>query len=137
MAQYIAIHSRLNRCTLLPGVTNRSAQISVLIGTSVLVGLFALVCYPFSRAAAQQHNLNLAREHAELVAPIFREDYRFFQVRLSETTAGGGTLLVSGHVSSDEDLADLKALVKTTHPPVDITWAVDVRAPSTLPADSL
>lgn len=88
---------------------------------------FALIAYyPFSPGARQSSNMGAAREHATLLTPKLEADPRFADITVGAYTGGGGMLWVVGHVSSEENLRDLKALVIESEPPVETEWSVKV-----------
>lgn len=120
-------------------VTARNSQIALMMVVAGAVAAGAALYYPFTSAAEQQHNLSLARQHAEKLAPKLLKDARFCSVRAVESARNGGTLLLTGTVANDADLKSLREILETSTPPVGVTWSVEVLPPdaTTAPTPSM
>ena len=82
--------------------------------------------FPYTSEGQRYANVEAARRHAVVVAPLVAKDKRFDVVRVSEWWSGQGYLLVSGFVDTEADLQDLKRLIASTRPPVAVAWQVEV-----------
>ena len=110
-----------------------STRVRVWIAVAVLAAIVG-VYYPFSPAGRQASNMRLAERHIETLGPRLQNDPRFGDVRLSPSTADGGSLGVFGFVASRDDADSLKALIQQTAPPVETAFRVVVRPPASRPA---
>jgi len=82
---------------------------------------------PYSPAGSQTINMRRAARHIDVLLPQLRAEARFADVGLTPYTASGGSLAVSGTVATEHDLADLRALIESSHPPVKASFMVGVR----------
>jgi hypothetical protein len=88
-----------------------------------------LIYYPFSPGGRQLRNMRLAERSIPKVRALIAQDSRFADVRkLHTVTVKGGSLAIRGEVASESDLADLKRIVCTAFPEVNVAWGVKVRA---------
>ena len=87
-----------------------------------------LICFalydPFSPAARQKANMQRAETQLPVIRRHLETDKRFANLQLAVTTARDGAIVVIANVSSETDLADLRSLVASTSPPVDVVWHV-------------
>lgn len=104
----------------------RKAQIYLMLATGVVVAGAASVYYPFSRAALTQRHLTEAHVHVVRLTPQLSNDPRFEAIHLSESARSGGVIQVTGTVSNAESLRQLRRVVESSQPPVDIVWSVQI-----------
>jgi hypothetical protein len=117
--------------------SSNSRVIKAVIGIAVFVCAFSFarrLWFPYTSEGQRYANVEAARRHAELVAPLVAKDKRFDVVRVSQWWAGQGYFLVSGFVETEADLQDLKHLIASTHPPVQVAWQVEVTQTNSPPA---
>ena len=70
--------------------------------------------------------------HILVLSPRLKMDARFSKIELGNTSHNNCSLLVSGHVSSDEDLEALKLLIEESHPPTRPRYYVEILPPEVL-----
>lgn len=59
---------------------------------------------------------------------------KFRDVRVLAEKTNGLALVVTGHVATEADLAELRTWVDSTQPSVPVTWVVAVKQPAATPA---
>jgi len=110
--------------------TTSDARWAKIIGVTVVLTLLAFyVYYPYSHAGRQHRNMVLAEQHLPKVRALVTADARFSRVHFDVYTGNGGSLMLSGAVRTEDDLAALKRLVDGTSPPAPVTWFVYVIPP--------
>jgi hypothetical protein len=77
-------------------------------------------------------NMAAAEEHVHVLRPMLQQDPRFTNIALHPFTAAGGSLSVSGELPSELELSDLKQLVASSKPPVQVVYDVRVTPPEVL-----
>lgn len=115
-------------------VLSRAKQLSVFVATAAVVLTASAIYYPYTRAAVQQHNLALARDHIEALLPILKANRNFTNVRLDVSPADAGSILVTGTVLNDEHLEQLRRNVVASNPPVVVRWNVYSSTSTTQPS---
>lgn len=65
-----------------------------------------------------------AEKHILVLRPILQLDRRFKTLRLAPFTGADGSLLVFGDLDSKKDLEDLKQIVGTSNPPIEVVYWV-------------
>lgn len=114
---------KVERTSLAP-LINRTTQIGLVFLTASVFATAAAVYYPFSHAAYQQHNLELAHRHVRQLMPVLAGDHRFGSVKLSESPRENGSLLLWGVVPGQVELSALRDVVESSRPPVKVIWSV-------------
>ena len=108
-------------------VTSKGLQI---IAVVAMLGVAAvLLIQQFGPFPRQMRNMAAAEQHIQTLRPMLQQDARFTNIALHPFTGAGGSLSVSGELLSDKDLADLKQIVATSKPPVEIFYRVNVIPP--------
>jgi hypothetical protein len=67
----------------------------------------------------------LAESQVQVLQPMIRNDARFNAVDVGYEL--NGRLWIVGNVRSIADLTDLKQLVDSSNPPMEVSWNVDVK----------
>lgn len=105
-------------------VTSKGLQIIAIV---TMLGVAAvLLIQRFGPFPRQMENMAAARQHIQILRPALQQDSRFTNIVLHPFTGAGGSLLVSGELLSDAALTDLKQVVVTSKPPVEIVYHVYV-----------
>ena len=108
-------------------VTSRGLQIIAIV---TMLGVAAvLLIQRFGPFPRQMENMAAAEQHIQILRPMLQQDSRFTNIALHPFTGAGGSLSVSGELLSDRDLADLKQMVVTSKPPVEVVYHVFVIPP--------
>ena len=111
-------------------VTSRGLQIIAIV---TMLGVAAvLLIQRFGPFRRQMENMALAEQHIQVLRPMLLQDSRFTNIALHAFTGSGGSLSLSGELLSDRDLADLKHIVETSKPPVEVVYHVTVIPPELL-----
>jgi hypothetical protein len=96
----------------------------------VFVGtIFILLSQRYGPRAQQAENMARATQHISILRPILDKDFRFTHIRLTSYTAANGSLLVSGDLSSDQDLDALRRTVEGSNVPVEVVYQVSTATP--------
>ena len=91
----------------------------------VVVVPFGYWATHYSAGAIQRQRMVLAADHIKLLQPLLDRDERFRDVDLYPYTARHGTLGVGGEIEGAEALADLREIVLSSEPPVEVVWHVE------------
>ena len=111
-------------------VTSRGLQIIAIV---TMLGVAAvLLIQRFGPFPRQMENMAAAEQHIQILRPMLQQDPRFTNLSLHVFTGAGGSLSLSGELYSDRDLADLKQIVQTSKPPVEVVYHVFVVPPELL-----
>ena len=103
-------------------VTSKGLQIIAIV---TMLGVAAvLLIQRFGPFPRQTENIAAAEQHIEVLRPMLQRDPRFSNIVMHSHTAAGGSLLVYGQLFSDEALTDLKQIVVTSKPPVEVVYHV-------------
>lgn len=97
-----------------------------LLVIAIVLVIACAIYYPFSPAAQQSANLDLANSLLPSVRHALQADPRFTNVRIGVTTVSNGSFVVRGSVASGQDLSALRLLVGSHHLPVAVQWVVVV-----------
>ena len=111
-------------------VTPRGLQIIAIV--TMLGVAVVLLIQRFGPFPRQMQNMAAAEQHIRILRPVLQQDSRFTNIMLDAFSGAGGSLAVSGELLSDKDLADLKQIVATTKPPVEVVYQVVVIPPELL-----
>jgi hypothetical protein len=107
----------------------RQVALLAMVGSIVLAVTFTMYG-PFSQRA----HIRQAQEHSRKFQPLLSADRRFDHIKMGAGTGEGGCVLIVGTLSTNEDLAALKAIVNKSSPPVAVHWLV--QSESVDPPDS-
>jgi hypothetical protein len=100
------------------------------VGITTLLTLVAFYSYyPFSGAARQRRNMAITEKLLPTLLPLIKADKRFSHVDAQVFTGYDGSIMMTGAVRSDEELAHLKQIVDSASPPVEVIWQVLVLPP--------
>jgi hypothetical protein len=102
-----------------------SPRFRLLATLTVVAGIW-LYAWFGPTAIRQWRRIGMARDHVPVLEPLLRRESIFGDVDVGGGTAGGGTLLLVGHVASPAELQRLQSLVAATNPPVEAVYAVRV-----------
>jgi hypothetical protein len=91
--------------------------------------IFILLSQRYGPRAQQAENMARATQHISILRPILDKDFRFTHIRLTSYTAANGSLLVSGDLSSDQDLDALRRTVEGSNVPVEVVYQVSTATP--------
>ena len=83
----------------------------------------------YQSSTRQLANMARAREHLPLIRKLVEPDKRFEAVNILEYSGGGGSIMVSGTVKSEQDLRDLTQIVQSPLPPVAVVNSIWVDPP--------
>ena len=100
----------------------------VLVLAAMMAPLYPLYLSNFTL----EHKVKLARQEVAVLNGLLRSDSRFLQVGAWNDT--GGTVSVTGTLTSMADFAELRRVVGSTNPPLAVY--VNVTVPGTLPGDT-
>jgi hypothetical protein len=103
---------------------SRHLKIAIVLFVAAIGTIY--FCYPYTPAGRQALNMASAERHIPKVRALIGKDARFRDVWLAPYTGFGGSLTVSGYVDSTGDLTDLKRLVESTEPPVNVSYGISV-----------
>ena len=111
-------------------LTSRGLQIIAIV---TMLGVAAvLLIQRFGPFPRQMENMAAAEQHIQVLRPMLLQDSRFTNIALHVFTGAGGSLSLSGELLSDRDLEDLKQIVETSKPPVEVVYHVTVIPPELL-----
>ena len=102
-------------------LTRRRDFLIALAGAVVVVAIY----YPFSPGAIQRRNMAKAEAYIPTIQAALGNLPRFSRVVLRTATAHDGCLLVAGQVPTNADRDELRKIVMTTAPPVEVVFHVD------------
>ena len=111
----------------MPSLTTRAKVWISLAIFAVAVAIY----YPFSPGGSQQLNMGKAEEHIKELGPLISSNPAFKEIRISPSTAQGGSLLVLGTVANESDLQALHTILDDSKPPVEVVFRVRVDPLST------
>jgi hypothetical protein len=98
-------------------------NLCIVFGAMVVVTILYIFLYwPNSPLGQQLHNLQLARQQANLLRERFKTDMRFQQVKFMRYTDLGGCLKVAGLVSTEADFYYITNAVGSANCPVAIEY---------------
>ena len=75
---------------------------------------------------AEQQRMAPIKAHWERVRAILEKNPKFDHVHPFIRRGSDATVGIEGQVKSDEDLAELKALIDATEPPTPVCWEVQI-----------
>ena len=111
-------------------ITSKGLQIIAII---TMLGVAAvLLIQRFGPYPRQMQNIAAAEQHIQILRPMLQQDSRFTNIAVHVFTGAGGSLALSGELYSDRDLADLKEVVQSSKPPVEVVYHVFVVPPELL-----
>ena len=106
-------------------VTSKGLRVIVFV---IIIGLvIVILTQKFGPYPRQMENMAAAKKHALILLPMIQKDSRFSNITADAFTGGAdGSLAIFGELFSDKDLQDLKNIVESSKPPVEVVYFVKV-----------
>jgi len=81
----------------------------------------------YSPAARQSQNIAIADQFVKnKLVPLVAKNEKFKNIKLGHYTGNGGCIWILGEVEIKKDLIELKQLVNSSNPPLQVKWNVQV-----------